>query len=203
MIRLSRYSPIGSSLLLLTLPIWQIAAQQPVENGVEATCDTVSGDAAREEDICIGFKFSDGMTHVSAGVATASEFNFEGRLWRLADGVRLAFGTTEILADNALLRFENGELVLGELNGDPVEMSDYIAERDVAVKGTADTISYDRDAGTVQLNGQSTLVVGDNEYMGRDWIYNFNDKKYDAVSVEFRLARPEESDDAQGLTTAP
>ncbi len=123
--------------------------------------------------------------------------------------MRLAFDTTEILADEALFEFEANELVLGELSGNPVVMSDYIAERETEVSGTAESISFDSRNGTVRLLGQATLVLGANEYMGCDWIYDLNDKTFNAGTTEdcsgvlLRLAPPEESDDQEAEPVAP
>ena len=84
-------------------------------------------------------------------------------------------------------------------------MSDYIEERDESVSGTAQSISYDRN-GTVRLTGQATLVIGDNEVMGCEWVYNVIEKTYetgatdDCDGVTIILAPPEESDDLEGQT---
>ena len=81
-----------------------------------------------------------------------------------------------MLADEALFQFETGELVRGELTGSPIRMSDFVAEQNMAVTGTAESISYDARTGSVRLTGQVTLVIGDDEYRGCDLFYNFNDK---------------------------
>jgi lipopolysaccharide export system protein LptA len=78
-------------------------------------------------------------------------------------------------------------------------MSDYIAERDAMVGGTAQSITYDSRAGTIGLNGRSTLVVDDNAVMGCDWVYNFVEQTYEAGNsedcsgVQFRLTPPPEA----------
>jgi lipopolysaccharide transport protein LptA len=147
---------------------------------------------------------------ISAGLATTNKFDLDGSLWRLSDNVRLAFGTTEILAADALLRFEQNDLVLSELNGNPVVMTDYIEERDIAVRGSAQSLSYDSRGGTVHLSGQATIKIGENEVIGCEWIYNFNDKSYRAGTtdesdegIRLLLTPPEDSDDPDDQSGAP
>lgn len=168
------------------------------EQTYEASCEELAGNLRSDEQICEGFRFSDGANDITGGLARMSRFEFEDNLVQITGGVRLEFGTTEILAEEALLRFEGDELVHGELAGNPVEMSDYIAERDAAVGGTAQRITYDSQAGTVSLNGRSTLVVNGNAVMGCDWVYNFVEQTYEAGTsddcsgVQFRLTPPQE-----------
>jgi lipopolysaccharide export system protein LptA len=82
-------------------------------------------------------------------------------------------------------------------------MSDYIEEGDKTVSGMAGSVSYDNRSGTLRLVGQVTLTVGENEFMGCDWIYNFNDKSYragttdDCDGVTIVLSPPEAKDDPQ------
>ena len=175
----------------------------------EATCESFSSNARNDETVCVGVRISDGTNVISAGVAATNKYDFDGSLWRLHDNVRLAFATTEILADEALFEFEANELVLSELSGDPVMMSDYIQERDTDVSGTAESISYDSRNGTVRLLGQATLVLGANEYMGCDWIYDLNEKTFSAGTTEdcagvlLRLAPPEAREEQPNRPGAP
>jgi len=170
------------------------------EQTYEANCQELYGNLQDDEQNCEGFRFSDGVNDVTGGLARISGLEFDDNLVRITGGVHLTFGTTEVLADEALLRFEGDELVHGELAGNPVEMSDYIAERDATVRGTAQSISYDNRAGTLSLNGRSTLAVGDNAFMGCDWVYNFIEQSYEAGAsddcsgVQFRLTPPPDDD---------
>ena len=196
------------ALSLLAVPVF---SQDSESASYEAACESLSGNARSDETetICVGVKISDGTNDISAGLAATNEFDFDGALWRLSDDVRLRFDTTEILADDALFEFEADELVLGELNGSPVIMSDYIEEEDKAVSGTAESISYNSRSGTLRLIGQATLVIGENEFIGCDWIYNFNDKSYragttdDCEGVTIVLAPPEESEDPESQNETP
>ncbi len=193
---------------LFAIPAFGQESKSP---GYEAACDSLSGNARSDETetICVGVKISDGINEISAGLAATNKFDFDGSLWRLSDDVRLGFETTEILADDALFEFEADELVLGELTGTPVMMSDFIAEENKAVSGTAQSISYNSRTSTLRLIGQATLVIGENEFIGCDWIYNFSDKSYqagtsdDCEGVTIVLAPPEESEDPAGQTETP
>ncbi len=199
---MSRYVQFASGICALSLFASISDGQETAARGYEAICESASGNARSDETVCVGVRISDGTNVISAGLAATNKYDFDGSLWRLTDDVRLAFDSTEILADEALFEFEANELVLGELSGNPVVMSDYIEERAIAVSGTAQSISYDSRNGTVRLLGQATLIMGANEYMGCDWIYNLNDKSFnagttdDCAGVLLRLAPPDE-DDAQ------
>lgn len=206
---MSRYAFHASRLPALFLLASSINGQEATSTAYEGNCDSFSGNARLDEGVCVGFEFSDGTNDISAGLATTSQWDFDGSSWRFTEGITLSFGTTEIQANEAVLRFEDDELINGELSGSPVVMSDYIEERDTPVRGTAGGISYDKESGTVRLLGQATLVIGENEVMGCDWIYNFVEKSYssdgsdDCSGVLFRLAPPEESSDPQGQDQSP
>jgi len=199
----------ASNILALSLVAASTAGQEPVQDDYEAACESLSGNARSDETICVGVNISDGVNDISAGLAATNKFDFDASLWRLSEDVRLAFDTTEILANEALFEFEADELVLGKLSGNPVVMSDYIEERDIPVSGTAESLAYDSRSSTLHLIGQATLVIGDSEFMGCDLIYNFDDKTYnsgttdDCDGVIVRLAPPEESDDPEDQPEIP
>jgi lipopolysaccharide transport protein LptA len=204
---MSRSVRRSSGILALGL-LGLTAESQETINDLVISCTETSGNARSNEAVCVGFSFSDETNAISAGRASSNQDATEGSHWRLTDGVQLSFDTTEIQANEALLTFEAGELVFGELSGNPVVMSDYIEERETPVRGTAQTVSYDSRNGTVRLIGEATLVIGENEVMGCDWIYNFVEKNYsgggsDCSGVVFRLAPPEESSDPQGQDESP
>jgi lipopolysaccharide transport protein LptA len=191
----------ASSLTALGLLAVSVAGQESEQASYEVACVTWFGNARSDENTCVGAEISDGTNEISAGLAATNELDFDGSLWRLSENVRLAFDTTEIVADDALFEFEHDELVRAELNGSPVVMTDYIEEEGTTVRGTAGSVSYDNRSGTFRLVGQVTLRVGENEFMGCDWIYNFNDKSFragttdDCDGVTILLAPPEANDD--------
>jgi lipopolysaccharide transport protein LptA len=200
----------ASRFLSLCLLAFPAAGQEPARGSYEVDCDSLSGNVRDEESVGVGCEFTNGEMLISAGLATTNKFDLDGSLWRLSDNVRLAFGTTEILAADALLRFEQNDLVLSELSGNPVVMTDYIEERDIAVRGSAQSISYDSRSGTVHLSGQATIKIGENEVIGCEWIYNFNDKSYRAGTtdecdegIRLLLTPPEDSDDPDDQSGAP
>ncbi|HUF74280.1 MAG TPA: LptA/OstA family protein [Gammaproteobacteria bacterium] len=206
---MSRSIRRGSGILALGLLVLNAESQETTINGLEYSCTEISGNARSNEAVCVGFRFADEMNEISAGRATMSQSDTGGSHWRLTEGVQLLFDTTEIQANEAMLTFETGELVFGELSGNPVVMSDYIEERETPIRGTAQSVSYDNRSGTVRLIGEATLVIGENEVMGCDWIYNFVEKNYsgggsdNCSGVLFRLAPPEESSDPQGQDESP
>lgn len=196
-------------LFALTLLAVPAQGQQAPNGGIELVCVESSGNARSGERVCVDVRITDGTNEISAGLATTSKFDFDDSLWQLSDEVRLAFDTTEILADDAEFTFEEDELVRAELSGNPVVISDYIEERDTRISGTATSISYDSRTGAARLAGQATLIVGDNEIQACDLTYNLNDKTYqagtaaDCVGVTLRLPPPEDSDSSRGQAESP
>ena len=176
---------------------------------IQGACQTLSGNLRSDEEICVGFEFNDGVHRVSAGLATTTNYDFQSSLWTLSDGVRFAFDTAEISGEAAKIEFEEDEPILAEFVGNPVVMSDFIEERSIAVRGTAESISFDSRSGILRLLGRTTLVVGENEYSACNWTYNVNDKTYDAgaddgdCQIVFRLSAPEESNGPQAQPAAP
>lgn len=206
---MSRSVQHASSLLALCLLAGSGWGQQLTTNSFEAFCKTLSGNAGAET-VCEGFEFSDGTIDLSAGLAVTNKSDADNSLWRMTDGVRMASGMTEILAEKALVRFEADEPALIELSGNPVVMSDYIVERETAVRGTALGISYDSLSGDVRLTGQATLTIGENEVTGCEWVYNVIDNSWEAGAtdecdegIRLLLAPPEESDDPDGQPETP
>jgi lipopolysaccharide transport protein LptA len=206
---MSRSAQYVNGLLALFFLPASVSAQGVTTNGLDVFCRTLSGNAGAET-VCEGFKFDDGSTAVSAGLAATNKTASDNSLWRLTDGVQLGSGMAEILAEEALLRFEADELVLIELSGSPIVMSDYIAERETAVSGRAQGMSYDVRSGEVRLAGQATLKIGENEVSGCEWVYNVIDKTWGTGAAEecdtgIRLlfVPPEESDDPEVQPETP
>lgn len=207
---MSRSASLASRILSLCLLALPAAGQESATGSYEVDCTSLSGNVRDEEAVWVGCEFTNGEKLISAGLATTNKFDLDGSLWRLSDNVRLAFGTTEILAAEALLRFEQNDLVLSELNGNPVVMTDYIEEREIAVRGSARSISYDSRSGTVHLTGEATIRIGENEVIGCEWIYNFNDKSYRAGTtdecnegIRLLLTPPENNDNPDAPSNAP
>lgn len=200
---MSKHNFSVSITLALSLLTAAAVGQERAQESYEANCESLSGNARSDETVCVGVTISDGMNDISAGLAATNEFDFDGSLWRLTENVRLAFDTTEVIANEALFEFEADELVRAELNGSPVVMSDYIEEENKMIRGVAGSVSYDSRNGTLRLLGQVTLTVGENEFRGCDWIYNFNDKSYragttdDCDGVTIVLAPTEASNDSR------
>ena len=196
MMLMSRSSILVSWLATFGLAVPAALGQAPTVGGYEAKCAEFSGNPRRDETICLGFEFSDGTSNISAGLATTTGLEADGNVWNLTDGVRLTSGTIEVLADQAWLQLEADELVLGELSGSPVSISDFIEERNERVGGTAQSLTYDSRSGEVHLVGQVTLVVGDNEFTGCSWFYN-------AIEKTYRSGAAEECDDGFRVLLAP
>jgi lipopolysaccharide transport protein LptA len=193
--------------IAMSLPAVLAAATlsaQPEPAIFSLTCDSVSIDLKNNQSVCSIVRITDGMTLISADVGTANETNFENSRWQFEGNVLIEFETARLTAEHAVFDFRNNELVFGELAGDPVELTDYIEERDADVRGTADRIEYDGAAQTARMGGEAILTLAGNEYRGCDLIYHMADKSFNTGSsdcgVTFRFSREDEDDPAEGET---
>ena len=135
---------------------------------------------------------------IRAAEGTTDETSFENSRWEFAGGVSIAVETARLTATTATFAFKNGALAFGELDGEPVEITD-VVEADQTVHGTADRIVFDNDARTAALFGRATLSIGANEYTGCDLVYHFDEKTFNSGSsdcgVMFTIFPDEPGDD--------
>ncbi|MDX1561440.1 MAG: LptA/OstA family protein [Gammaproteobacteria bacterium] len=158
----------------LTPALAQQAPEPDIVEG-EAKCDTdFELDFRNDLYVCPGVRISDGSVTVRADRGMTNNIDSDTTEWRFVGNVRIALDSAELLADSARFQLEAGEFVFGELTGTPVTISDYIDERELEVRGSADTLSYDRRERTLRMLGQVTLGVGSDQLTGCDWIYNLD-----------------------------
>lgn len=183
MTRLS-FVPSCIGLLFLACPY---ALAQDTERNYAWTCDGGrSGDLDTGETVCREFTFRDDTTDISAGIAMTSELGFEDHEWLLEDGLRIAYRDAEIAADSGRFVFRNDQLVDFALSGSPMELTIYIAEQDLEVNGTADSISYQVTDEIFRLNGDVVFIIGDNQdrITSCNLIFNLRDNSYDAGTTD-------------------
>lgn len=91
--------------------------------------------------------------------------------WELTGSVRMSVGTARLLADSAVFEFEGGELVAADLSGDPATFEETQPEQAGPVRGEASRVVFDREAGTVQMEGSATFTLAQNSMSGCDFLY--------------------------------
>ena len=169
---------------------------------------SVSLDLRTNQSVYTEVEITDGFTTVRAGEGRTNAASLEDSHWAFSGGVTIEFESARLSAAEASFEFEDGELLLGELDGDPVEITDFLEERNTQVRGTAERIVLDQRLKTAALYGRATLALGANEYSGCDLIYHLGEKTFNSGASDCRVELtifPDQADDSTGpaLNTAP
>jgi len=196
---------------LFTVPA---LAQAPASDvAYEVICGSFSGES--ELIVCRDARFSDGTNQITAGnldYARTQTTASGGKIWHLDSGIRVEFGDAVIEADSGSFEFDREELVVAELRGSPVSMSDYDAAADISFSGSADRILLDNTNTTLSLFGRATLTrrKGEREldnYEGCDWVYNWTEHSFSAgtpdCAVRLILSTSRDDEDTESPTVTP
>jgi lipopolysaccharide transport protein LptA len=147
-----------------------------------------------------------GDLFVSADAAVATSIDFESASeWRFQGNVRIESGAAVIGADSAVFTFTEEQLSRGEIAGSPATFTHTVPERPKPTTGTADSISYDHDAGTLRMSGNALLRREQNEIQSCDLIYNLMTEGFSSGNSDcgFRLVRVAPESDQRGGPTPP
>jgi lipopolysaccharide transport protein LptA len=147
-------------------------------------CDSLSLDLKSNRSVCTNVGISNDEISIRAAQGTTDETSFETSEWQFTGGVTITFESARLTADRARFVFRDNALILGELIGDPVEITDYIEEQRAEVRGTAETILFDNESQVAELMGQATLALGANAYTGCDLIYHLAEKTFNSGSSD-------------------
>ncbi|HEX6996697.1 MAG TPA: LptA/OstA family protein [Gammaproteobacteria bacterium] len=134
--------------------------------------DSFSLDRQSELVVFEGLRARHGRLSLQADRAVATGVDLDSR-WELTGNVRIAVDTALLEADSATFKFDDRELVLAELHGDPAAFTDSSPERDEEARGGASSLSYDYREQTLRLAGNAWLSIGQNEIRGCDLMYDF------------------------------
>lgn len=110
---------------------------------------------------------------IEADRAVTTSLEFSGS-WELEGSIRMRVGTGRLLASSARFEFESGELVAGELEGDPATFEETEPEGSGPVRGEASRIVFDREGGTVQMQGSASFTMAQNSMSGCDFVYELD-----------------------------
>lgn len=183
---------LAATLLALSSPLH--AQEDAGPRTYSLDCESLSLDLKSNRSLCQMLVVTDGSTRLTADQGSANETNFENSAWQLTGHVSISLQTAVMSADSAMFEFSANQLVRGELSGAPVAMSDFIEEQNATIRGTAERIVYDGRSATLELLGQATLSLDNNEYQGCDLIYDLDDKTFNSGSsecgVRVRVAPP-------------
>lgn len=121
-----------------------------------------------------GLRIEGGDLVIEADRAVTTSLDFDGSRWELTGSIRMSVGSARLTADSAVFEFEAGELVAGELAGDPAEFEETEPEGAGPVRGEASRIVYDAEAGTVQMQGSTSFTLAQNSMSGCDFLYELD-----------------------------
>lgn len=151
----------------------------------------------------------DVLIEADEAVTTTSGQQFDGR-WELGGSIRMTVGTARLTAVSAVFEFEDGELVGGELAGDPATFEEMQPEQSGPVRGEASRIVYEREAGTVQMQGNASFTIGPNSISGCDFLYELGSGNASSsnecdvpLSLIYRPDNDAEPDDASSDDAEP
>ena len=121
-----------------------------------------------------------GPLRVEAQEATATGLDFSKSDWTLKGQVRITMPDGKFTADDAQLAFRNNQIAQATAHGAPAEFEHKLKDSPQVVKGHADTIDYDLQAGTVRLSGAGWLTDGDNVIRGDTLVYSLATQRVQA-----------------------
>jgi lipopolysaccharide transport protein LptA len=153
-------------------------------------------------------KITQGAFSIEAGDALATDIGFEQSEWRFSGGVRIVADTAVLESDTAVFTFDDYELQLGELTGNPASFTDRSAPATETARGSANKISYDYVNRTLRMSQNARIVKGPNEIVGCDLIYDFTEERVTSGSADcgepFRLrVLPRSNDGAANSAADP
>ncbi len=120
-------------------------------------------------------RISGGDLSIAAETAVATSPELDGR-WELMGSISMTVGTARLSAESAVFEFESGELLSGELAGEPAtfEETDPQPGQPRPIRAEATRLVYDRDAGTVHMHGSTRFTYGQSRMSGCDFLYDLD-----------------------------
>ena len=122
--------------------------------------------------------------------------------WRLDGSVEIAAPGVRITGDAAEFITRNDVLERFSLHGDPARFEDLEPGAAGQAFGESEELLYDAVGDVVSLNGEARVVLGPNEYLGCDLIYDIGAKASRSGSAEcdrpLQMIRITPSEDAAG-----
>lgn len=171
---------------LSSLSVAQDHDEQGRTSPIEFESDSFSLDRPTNTMTFQGFRIDTGQWRLRADQASAlaTELDFTAGEWHFSGNISVSIDSTVMTAEKASFAFRDRMLVNADLIGSPVAFEDTSPEREGPVRGHAEHIQYDHDAGTVRLIGQVSLSVGPYDTTGCDLIYFLDEENFTTGSSE-------------------
>ena len=130
--------------------------------------------------------------------------DFEDSEWRFSGGVRIVVDSAVVESDSAVFKFRAHELQRGDFVGRPASFNDRKRTSEQPASGSANKITYNNVARTLQMSENARIVKGSSEIIGCELIYDFDDERVTSGSsgcpVRYRIVRESEDNGADSAS---
>lgn len=151
------------------------AQQSSLSQKVVLDADNWSFDQENQRYEFKGLRITQSGLSIEADHALGTGLDFASNRWQLTGNVRIVIDTAVVTADAASFVFENHELVSGLMTGSPATFDDTSPTRDRHAHGGSNEIHYSSADGTVRMEGDASLVVGQFDAQGCALVYSLRD----------------------------
>lgn len=188
------------ALAALALAASGIAAAQPNAKSlpIEVVAESSSIDGQSNLVHFRGLKITQGGLSIEAGDALANGVDFEDSEWRFSGGVRIVVDSAVVESDSAVFKFRAHQLQRGDFVGAPASFTDRKPTRKETARGSANKITYNNVARTLQMSENARIVRGSSEIIGCELIYDFAEARVTSGSsgcpVRYIVHQSEDSD---------
>jgi len=124
-----------------------------------------------------------GKMTVRADRALATAGDFKNSRWTFDGNVRInAEPSGNLRSDEAIVEFEDNQLIRATATGNPAEFDQQRAGSDMIARGHADQIVYEVGAGTVRLSNDAWVTDGRNDISGPVIVYSLREEHVEATT---------------------
>lgn len=147
-------------------------AQEPTR-AAEFDAESLSLDFDTGTTVLKGIRYNEGNTSIFAAEGRRIAAGDATEEWSFTGDVIVALDSAVVRADSARFRFSLGQLVSGELVGEPVELQNPGEE---LFRGSANRIAYDDAEGVFSATGNASFSFGA-QAVRCDWVYDLRQRE--------------------------
>jgi len=130
-----------------------------------------------------GLRVTQGNIGIQADSGHASKLDFEDSIWHFSGNVIIDTEQGRIECDSADLQFNQHELQLATITGNPASFELRRPGRDDTTYAEARSLVYDFSAGVVEFSGDAIITEGGNQISSNFLVYNIKEQRINAQSA--------------------
>lgn len=130
-----------------------------------------------------GLRVTQGNIGIQADSGRASKLDFEDSIWHFSGNVIIDTEQGHIECDAADLQFNQHELKLATITGNPATFELRRTGRDNTTYAEARRLVYDFSAGVVEFSGDAVITEGGNQISSDFLVYNIKEQRINAQSA--------------------